>query len=165
MTQETHMTRLTIALLAALSLGLAGCGRKEAPEPAPQPPPAASTPAPSAPPPAPAAVAVTTITIGNAVNADNKVTASSSTLGRKDTVYASVDTTGSGTATLKARWTYLQPGQPPTVVNEETLTINPAGPATTEFHISKPDGWPTGEYQVEIFANDVPAGTQRFTVK
>jgi hypothetical protein len=51
------------------------------------------------------------------------------------------------------------------VVNEETITINSVGPTTSEFHISKPDGWPAGEYQVEIFVDDVSAGTRQFTVK
>ena len=37
-------------------------------------------------------------------------------------------------------------------------------PATSEFHISKPDGWPAGDYQVEISINDKPAGTKKFTV-
>jgi hypothetical protein len=161
------MTRFTIACLLALSIGLAGCGRKEPPASGgAQSPPVTTAPEPTAAPPAaPAQVAVTTITIGNAISTDNKVTTRPETLSPKDTIYASVDTTGSGTADLKARWTYLQPGQEPTVVNEETITINPVGPATTEFHISKPDGWPAGDYQVEIFANDVSAGTQRFTVK
>jgi hypothetical protein len=44
-------------------------------------------------------------------------------------------------------------------------TIMPTGPATTEFHISKSDGWPAGDYQVEIFLDDRAIGTRSFTVK
>ncbi|WNL46030.1 hypothetical protein RKE25_21895 [Dyella sp. BiH032] len=31
--------------------------------------------------------------------------------------------------------------------------------------ISKPDGWPTGNYKVEITLNGQPAGTKEFSVK
>ena len=80
-----------------------------------------------------------------------------------DTIYASVETTGTGTATLKAKWTYKK-GDQTTAVNEESQTITPAGPATTEFHISKPGGWPAGQYQVEVFLDDKPIGVKNFTV-
>ena len=50
-------------------------------------------------------------------------------------------------------------------VKEETLTVDAAGPATHELHISKPDGWPAGDYQVEVFLNGASAGVQKFAVK
>lgn len=161
---------LHLALITGIAaLSIAGCGRNEPSPPAAEAPPPSAPAETPAPPPAvaepTAAVTVGDIAVGNAIGADKKVTATPATLGRNDTIYASVDTTGSGSATLKARWTYLQPGAEPTVVNEETQTIQASGPATTEFHISKPDGWPAGEYQVELFVNDVSAGTRRFTVQ
>jgi hypothetical protein len=36
--------------------------------------------------------------------------------------------------------------------------------AANEFHISKPDGWPAGDYQVEISLDDKPVGTKKFSV-
>ncbi len=153
------MNKVTLAMLSALALGVAGCGKKPAaPTPTVAPPPVTT------PVPAPAGVTVTNLTIGNAVDADKKAAGSSTTLGQSDTFYVSIDTTGSGTANLRARWTY-QPAGDATVVKEEALTINATGPATSEFHVDKPDGWPAGEYQVEAFVNDVPAGSRRFTVK
>ena len=78
-----------------------------------------------------------------------------------DTIYASIATGGTAaTATLKGRWTY-QDGQ---VVNESTQTIAPTGDARTEFHISKPDGWPTGKYKLEVFLNGFSAATKDFEV-
>jgi hypothetical protein len=50
-------------------------------------------------------------------------------------------------------------------VKEESATLNPTGPATTEFHISKPDGWPAGDYQVEILVNGKSAATKSFKVQ
>ena len=84
--------------------------------------------------------------------------------GKKDTIYASIDTTGSGSAMLNAKWTYRKGGQE-SLVKEDTQMIAPTGPATSEFHISKPDGWPVGEYLVEIFVNDKPANSKTFSVK
>ena len=152
-----------LVTLAALVLTLNACGKKEdAPKPQVAPVPTAA-PA-SVPPPAVAGVTVGTITLGNAVGAGKKVSQASDSFGKKDTIYASVDTTGSGSATLKAKWTYRKGGQE-SLVKEEKQTIAPTGPATSEFHISKPDGWPTGDYQVEIFVNDKSAQSKTFTVK
>ena len=146
------------AMLAALILALNACGKKDESIPAPP-----SAPAPVSPP-ATAGVTVLAIALGNAIGADKKVTQTADSFGRKDTIYASVETTGTGTATLKAKWTYRKDGQE-AVVKEDTQTIAPAGPARSEFHISKPDGWPAGDYRVEIFVADKSAGSKSFTVK
>ena len=143
-------------MLAALILALNACGKKEEarkPESIPVP---TSAPA--------ASVTVLTITLGNAIGADKKPTQATDSFDKKDTIYASVDTTGAGTATLKAKWTYRTNGQEASV-KEDTQTIAPTGSASNEFHISKPDGWPAGNYQVEIFVADKSAGTKTFTVK
>jgi hypothetical protein len=155
--------RILLASLVAALLALNACGKKEeAPKPEAMPAPAPA-PAP-VPAPPPAGVTASSINVGNAIGADKKVMQASDTFGKKDKIYASVDTAGAGTATLKAKWTYRKGGQE-AVVKEDTQTINPTGPATSEFHISKPDGWPPGEYQVEIFLDDKSAGTKTFTVK
>jgi hypothetical protein len=150
---------LAIAGLTALVLGFAGC-KKEAPPPPPAPP----APKVEAPAPAPAAVSVASITLGKAIGADKKVTAAADTFAKGETIYASVDTTGTGNATLKAKWTYHK-GDKAADVNESTATISATGPATNEFHVSKPSGWPPGDYQVEIFLGDKSAGTKKFTIK
>jgi hypothetical protein len=104
------------------------------------------------------------VTLGKAVGADKKVSAPTEVFAKGDTIHASIDTTGAGTATVVARWTYSKDGQ--TVpVKEETATITPTGPATTEFHISKPDGWPVGDYQVEVLVDGKSAATRSFKVQ
>jgi hypothetical protein len=148
-------------LLASAALALAACGKKEEPPKpaaAPAPPPAA------APAPAPAGVTAGMVSLGSAIGADKKVTTATESFAKGDTFYVSVDTTGAGTADLKAKWTYHKDGQV-AVVKEDTQTINPAGPATSEFHVSKPDGWPTGDYQVEVFLGDKSVGVKKFAVK
>jgi hypothetical protein len=148
-------------LLASAALALAACGKKEEPPKpaaAPAPPPAA------APAPAPAGVTAGMVSLGSAIGADKKVTAATESFAKGDTFYVSVDTTGAGTADLKAKWTYHKDGQV-AVVKEDSQTINPTGPATSEFHVSKPDGWPTGEYQVQVFLGEQSVATKKFAVK
>jgi hypothetical protein len=107
-------------------------------------------------------VRVTDVSLGRTLNADKTVGDSTSSFRPVDTIYASVVTEGSASsAALKARWTY-QDGQ---LVDESVRTIAPAGKATTEFHVSKPDGWPTGKYKVEVSLDGAPASTKDFEVK
>jgi len=162
--QRSQQVSLIVALAGALALS--ACGKKE--EPAPPPPPAAApapAPAPAAPPPAPAAAPVTvaSVDLGSAVDASTqKVTTPTTAFGSKDTIYAAVSTTGTASsAKLTAKWTY-QDGQ---TVNESSQTIVPTGAAVTAFHISKPDGWPAGNYKVEVSLDDKSAATKDFSVK
>lgn len=157
-----QLRTLHLALVASAAIALAACGKKEEPVapslPAPAP---VAVPEPA---PAPAGVAVAAVNLGKAVGADKKVSAATEVFAKGDTIHASIDTTGAGTATVVAKWRYTKDGQ--TVpVKEETATITPTGPATTEFHISKPDGWPAGSYQVEILVNGNSASTKSFTVQ
>ena len=145
------------ALSTLLLILLTACGSSKEEQPAP-----ASEPAPSAAP-SPAGISAGAISLGKAVGPDKKVTAPVEAFAKGDTIYASVETTGTGTATLKARWTYKK-GDQTTVVSEDPQTITPTGPATTEFHISNPKGWPAGQYQVEVFLDDKPIGMKNFTV-
>jgi uncharacterized protein YfaS (alpha-2-macroglobulin family) len=110
------------------------------------------------------AVRVTDVNLGTALGPDNRVAAGSDTdtFRPTDTVYASVATEGTATgSTLTARWTY-QDGQ---VVDETTQTISAAGAAVTGFHISMPDGFPAGQYQLELLLNGQSTERRSFTVR
>lgn len=155
-----------IAVIAG-ALALSACGKNEehtAP-PTSTPPTTTSTPPPvttPAPVPAPAPVAVASVDLGNAVGADQRVTTAATSFTPQDTIYAAVSTTGSAAnAVLNAKWTY-QDGQ---TVNESSQTIAPSGPAVTTFHISKPDGWPVGTYQVEVAVDGKTGATKAFKVQ
>lgn len=164
-----------IALLVVAS-ALTSC-KREAPvataPPAPPSSPGASVSAPaSAPEPAKpesttstvAGVAITSATLGSAINADKRVTAATDTFRPADTIFVTVETSGTAGANLTARWTYSSKGES-TRVNEETQKVPPGGPAVTEFHVRKPDGWPPGEYQVVVLVNDEVSVTRKFSVK
>lgn len=140
-----------LTLCIAISL-LSACRKSEEPKAAP---PAAAAPQAAAP------FQVKSIDLGNAVGADKKVSAPTTTFKPADTIYVSVLSEGTApSVTLAARWSF-EDGQ---LVNESSQTIAPTGPAATEFHIAKPDGLPAGKYKVEVAANGTPAGTREFTV-
>lgn len=140
-----------LTLCIAVSL-LSACRKAEEPKAAP---PAAPAPQAAAP------FEVKSIDLGNAVGADKKVSAPTTTFKPADTIYVSVRSDGTAPSViLAARWSF-EDGQ---VVNESSQTITPTGPAATEFHIAKPDGWPAGKYKVEVAANGKPAGAREFTV-
>ena len=108
-----------------------------------------------------AGLRVSQIDLGRSLNADRTIGDNTSSFKPNDTIYASVATAGSASAAaVRARWTY-QDGQ---VVNESTQTISPTGDARTEFHISKPEGWPAGKYKLEVFVNGSSAATKDFEV-
>jgi hypothetical protein len=105
---------------------------------------------------------VSQIDMGRSLNADKTINGNTESFKPTDTIYASIVTEGTPAPTaVKARWTY-QDGQ---VVNESTQTISPTGDARTEFHISKPDGWPTGKYKLEVFLNGSSAATKDLEVE
>ena len=165
-----HGNKLIIAMVGALVLS--ACGNEAPPPPkaaptAPAPAPAA-TPAPTpaaTPAPAPAGTTFTSVELGNGVNASGNALsgAAATTFGAKDTIYALV-ATSSGSAlpsTIVARWTFGGS----TLVNESNRQVAAAGNSVTEFHISKPDGWPAGKYSVAVSIDGKPAGSKDFEVK
>ena len=161
---ERTLTLLALGLAGALTIAACNKSPENAPAPATTPAPApapVSTPPPAATP-AAQGVSVTSVDLGTAVGADQKVASPTTAFSPKDTIYAAVSTTGAASnATLGAKWTY-QDGQ---TVNDSSQTIAPTGPAVTTFHISKPDGWPAGNYKVEISLDGNAVSSKDFSVK
>jgi hypothetical protein len=165
----THRPLMLAASLAAV-LALSACGKKdESTSPIPSsPPPGATVMAP-----APAATAATArsgevapvsfnaLELGSTVDANHRIMAVGTSFAPKDTVYASVETGGSGNATLAAKWSY----QDGTVVHEDSKVLDAKGPETTAFMISKPSGFPAGDYKVEIALNGNAMASKDFSVK
>lgn len=105
---------------------------------------------------------VTDVTLGRAIGGDKAVTDETDNFRPNDTIYASIATEGSAANTsLRALWTY-QDGQ---VVNDSNHAIAANNRERTEFHISRPGGLPTGNYQVEIFVDGRSVEKKKFEVK
>lgn len=142
---RTHVFTRAASAGAALIVLAAACKK------APPPPPAAPPP-----------VAVASVDLGKQIGADNRIVQAMTTFGVRDTIYASVATTGAASsAVLTAKWTY-QTGQ---TVDSTATTIAPTGSAQTEFHIVKASPWPVGKYTVTIWLNGQAAGAKDFEVK
>ena len=150
--------RLQLSLILALAIApaLTACSRKAEEENVDTTPPATV-------PSATETLRVTDVDLGNAIDADKKIAGNEDDEFKPaDVIYAVVKTEGNGSETpLTARWTF-EDGQ---TVEETTQTISPTGPAITEFHVSKPSGWPEGKYKVEILLNGASAKTEEFKVK
>lgn len=87
---------------------------------------------------------VSDVALGRAIGSDMRVTEEVGDFAPTDTIYATVETSGTGSGTLSARWTF-EDGQ---VVDEGSQSVSGAG--VTEFHVSNPAGWPVGHYEVVI---------------
>src|SRR5262245_13881006 len=117
------MKKLIVIALALPLAGLVACGKKSEPPPPPpttMPPPPPTT--------LPAPVSVGSVTLGTAIGADKKVAAASDTFAAKDTIYASVETAGTGHAKLRALWSFIK-GDKTAKVDETTIEFDASGPA------------------------------------
>ena len=142
-----HVNRIALALVLTLSVVSAACRAGQ---------PADTTSSTTA------VVKVSDVTLGRAIGGDKAVTDKTDNFKPNDTIYASITTDGTAaSSSLRARWTYSD-GQ---VVDDSTRAIAPNGRAVTEFHIAKPDGWPLGNYQVEVFLDGKSVETKKFEVK
>jgi hypothetical protein len=91
---------------------------------------------------------ISEVQLGRRISADKRVTDAATRFSPRDTIYAVALTQGSSpNATVTARWTYEDGGQ---VVKEDSRSIAASGTEATEFHISKPGGWPKGKYRVTL---------------
>ncbi len=149
-------------IVAVGALALAACGKHQASESASAAKPAeAAKPAAQPAMPAPT-MAVSSVQVGSSVDDKGMVTSSGLTFSPKDTIYAVVMTESSSQAeaTVAAKWTFGDQ-----VVNNSEQKVSSNGMATTEFHISKPDGFPAGTYTVQISVNGKVESTINFEVK
>ena len=156
---HVHLHTRSARALAVAGLAFAAltaCGKNDTKEAGGDVTPGAAAPAPAT-----STVAVADVDLGRAVS-NARVTDKTDDFKATDTVYTSIHTTGTSTAsTLMARWTF-EDGQ---VVDESSQSIAPTGEAWTEFHSSKPGGLPKRKYKVEVYLDSKSAGTKEFEIK
>jgi len=146
---------------------------KDLPEP---PPPATAEDLPEPPPPVtgqalpepPPEVSVTHVSLGSHVDSHLRTPVPKTIFRPIETIYVSVDThtTGSGSidGTLGVLWTFGS-GDELRAVSDNSEEKLFHGDETTEFHVSKPDRWPIGQYQAEVFLNGVSVYKATFAVR
>ena len=155
--RRTLTSGLAVALAASLVL-LSSCGQEQASTDS-RPPAGQATPAPSeqAPTTAPATAEpflVSRIDLGTAVDAANRVKDPKTVFKPADTVYASIVSDGTlPNVTLAAAWIFADGKFLYSSLNSSSKTIEPPGPAVTEFHFAPPDGWKAGKYELHVIIN------------
>ena len=108
------------------------------------------------------AVRVADVELGKSMEADKTIKDATDEFGVRDTIYASVKTTGSpSNATLMARWTY----QDNQVVEEQSETLDAIGDTITSFRLTKATAWPKGNYKLTILLNGTAVETEDFEIK
>jgi hypothetical protein len=152
------MRPLTL-LAAAAVVALAGCSKNNPDQNASSAGSVASDTTTKAP--ASVAVRVADVALGKHIGPDKKVTDATDTFAPKDSIFASVHTTGTNSGKITAHWTF-QDGQ---VVDDRSETISGKGDDYTEFHIAKPSGWPAGKYTLHVLVDGTEVQTKDFTVK
>ena len=166
MTRKLPLTTLTVALASVLALS--ACNRDDDTPAVDTTTPAATTPDDTMTPPATTdtttttdttGLSVTSVDLGSAVGDDNRISVPTTTFAGTDTIHASVVTDGTSEGTLVATWTF-QDGQ---VVDTQEKVV-PAGPQVTDFSITKPDGWPAGNYTLQVSKDGMVLQTREFTV-
>lgn len=103
------------------------------------------------------------VELGNALAADQRVLMPRINFAPADTIYASVilaerDATPHH---IEATWSHLDSRQ---TVYAEPRTLALSGEVTTVFHIRKPDGWPGGQYQLQLAVDGHIVQTRLFDV-
>ncbi|MBC7897362.1 MAG: hypothetical protein H7066_18235 [Cytophagaceae bacterium] len=114
----------------------------------------------------PAAVAnVSILELGRGIGPNMRVTDTTSMFKAGDTIYLAVVTENAAQGSmLTAKWTF-QDGQ---VVDSTSQPVAPPSAtepvSVTEFHVSKPGGWPAGKYTVEVMLDGASKGSKTFDV-
>lgn len=99
------------------------------------------------------------IQTGRSLNADQSVASITTLFKPNETIYVSVQTTGSAPGTIGVKWMYQ--GR---VIAEPVKQVDYTGPASTEFQLQNSGGFPEGDYNVDIFINGQQVGSRAFKV-
>jgi hypothetical protein len=101
------------------------------------------------------------IEVGNRIGPNKRVVEATTKFADRDTFYVSIVTQAFPEgSTLTARWTF-EDGQQ---VDSSSQRVAWATVSVTEFHLVKPDPWPSGRYTVEVWLNGRSLGRREFLV-
>ena len=103
---------------------------------------------------------VTAIQTGRSLNSDNSVASHTSTFSPNDTMYVAVLTGARGSGTIAVRWSLG--GR---VIHEATKDVAYNDQAATDFRFQAADGFPVGEYTIEVLLDGTSVETRRVRVQ
>ena len=115
---------------------------------------------------APPAAIISWLKLGSHINPDLSVPVPKKNFKPTEDIYAVVGTKASKPTygTLGILWTYGS-GDHLQAVHDESKELVFDGDGITAFKISKPDGWPSGTYQAELFIDGHSASKISFIVR
>ena len=103
---------------------------------------------------------VETIQTGKSLNTDHSVGAHTTSFRPTDTMYVSVLTVGRGAGTITVKWSLG--GR---VIHEVTKKVSYNDQAATDFRFQAADGFPVGDYTVEVVVDGKSLETRRVKVE
>lgn len=103
---------------------------------------------------------VGTLQLGSKLNGDNTVAAHTTRFKPDDHIYAAVLTEATGSSAVTARWSYN--GR---MVSEEERNVSYKGAGATAFEFKSANGFPVGDYKVEILVDGKSAISRDFRVE
>jgi hypothetical protein len=103
---------------------------------------------------------VATLQLGRTLNSDNTVANITTRFKMGDSIYAAALTNETGASTITARWSFN--GR---VVSDTDKKVSYKGQAATAFEFKSADGFPPGDYKVEILVDGQPAVERDFRVE
>ena len=104
---------------------------------------------------------VTAIQTGKSLNSDNSIGTHAATFKAQDkTMYVSVLTGARGSGVIVVRW--VLGGR---AIHEVSKDVSYNDQAATDFRFQAADGFPRGEYTIEVLLDGKPAGTSTVRVE
>jgi hypothetical protein len=113
----------------------------------------------ASPPPEP--IHLKAITLGTAVDGDQRIGTPTRTFGPDATVYASIKTEGSGTTTLHITWA----GAGGKRLHDEDRTVTGSGPTFFAFQFKPEGGWTPGVNRISFALGDEQRHTAEFEIR
>ena len=102
---------------------------------------------------------VTAIQTGKSLNSDNSVGTHAASFRPKDTMYVAVLTGARGAGTITVRWRLGSQ-----VIHEATREVAYNDQSATDFRFQAADGFPPGEYTIDVLLDGKPVGTRSVRV-
>ena len=103
---------------------------------------------------------IVTVQTGKSLNTDHSVGTHAISFRPMDTMYVSVLTADRGAGTITVKWSLY--GR---VIHEVTRKVSYNGQAATDFRFQAADGFPVGDYTIDVIVDGKTVETRRVKVQ
>lgn len=107
-------------------------------------------------------LSVISVDMGRSAGADKKITQETDTFSASDTIYASVNTSGTvPDGAITGRWTFPDSSD----IEQQAEPVRTDSDADLLFFLTKPEGLPTGKYTFRVIVNGREVRSEEVTVR